>query len=101
MKRYLRRNRWRGPALALILPTIFAGCATSPALNGTPPLRVDLPSDCERLAQPVPIPDPKLGGNTHLTAAEATAAAAEANKRLVDTGECMANERKDYAKGKR
>lgn len=75
---------------------MIAGCANLP---GTPPLAVNLPSDCDRNAKPVPYPQitkEDLG----VRAARYAAALRQANGRLIAVAECDAKVRALFAKSK-
>ena len=62
-----------------------AGCATSSA---PPPLAVNVPDDCGRLAQPVPYPPVAKNEDLGVRAAKYAAALGQANGRLASVNAC-------------
>ena len=74
---------WKAARLALAALTMptCAACATS----GKPPIARSLPAAPTWLA-PVPLPPVVAGADARVVAAQNRAAAAKANRRLVDAG---------------
>lgn len=71
-----------------------AGCATSSA---PPPLAVQIPDDCARLAQPVPYPPIVKNEDLGLRAGKYAAALGQANGRLAAVNECDAKVRAAFS----
>lgn len=70
-------------------------CATSPAS----PTRatVQIPADCERLAQTVPYPAVDKGMSAKVAVARHRAALGQANTNLVATRTCQEKQREQFA----
>lgn len=83
--------------LALSTTLTFAGCATSRIDPAKP--AVQIPRDCENLAQPVPYPGLAKGQSAKASLARHRAALGQANGRLSATHACQANQRERFAKG--
>ena len=79
---------------AFLLPMMTAGCQT---LSGDPPLRVDLPAECDRNAKPVPYP-PIIKEDLGLRSARFAAGMKLANGRLEAVAVCNAKVRDLFAK---
>lgn len=75
----------------------FSGCAASPDSEG--PLKVQIPADCDRNADPVAVPGDKAGGDIRLTASHYAAALGLANRRLTKRRICEADIRARFAEG--
>lgn len=82
-------------AAALPLMTI-GGCAQ---LSGTPQLAVQIPSDCDRNAVPVPYP-PVRHEDLGVRSARYAAALGQANGRLKAVRICDQKVREEFAKGR-
>lgn len=79
-----------------MLATLTA-CATSP---GSPTrASVQIPRDCENLAQPVPYPAVNQGQSAKASVARHRAALGQANGRLEATRDCQAQQRERLANG--
>lgn len=75
----------------------LTACATSP---GSPTrASIQIPRDCEDLAQPVPYPPVALKGNAKASVARHRAALGQANGRLEATRDCQAQQRERFANG--
>jgi hypothetical protein len=80
-----------------LIATTFAGCKTSGEVR--PPLAVQIPNDCERLARDVGFPALTGTVDVKLLLARYRAALVLANKNLKATRECQAEMRVRYAAG--
>lgn len=60
---------------------------------------VQIPRNCEDLAETVPHPEPSKAVDPKVTVGEYSIALDEANGNLKDTRTCQANQRKRFAKG--
>lgn len=77
---------------------MLLGCAHSPGAPES--ASVQIPRDCEKLAQNVAAPDPAgFRNNARIGLARTTAALADANGNLDATRECQANQRERFAAG--
>lgn len=84
-------------ATALSMLAILTACATSggaPASTG-----VQIPRDCEDLAEQVPLPDLRLRASAKLSLAQHRAALVNADNNLGATRTCQARQRERFAKG--
>lgn len=79
--------------VTLLLMTI-SGCANLPA---TQPVAVRLPSDCDRLARPVPYPAVVKDEDLGVRSAKYAAALRQANGRLYSVRLCERNVRAKFA----
>ena len=98
-----RSSSIRLPRLLSLLAVVpltmtIAGCAT---LRGDPPQPVQIPDDCDRLAEPVPFPVIVKREDLGVRSARLGAALVEANGRLRSTRECNAKVREQFAGGER
>jgi len=85
-------------ALALLLPTMCAGCATSSRSPSLAP--VAAPADCERLLAPVVLPPVSEGDDFRALYARTAAQARVANARLSNGRACVARQRESYGGGR-
>ncbi len=71
-----------------------SGCAKF--IEGARGPSVQIPKECENLAETVRLPDPKKGQDMRLIAAQNRKAAAKANAQLDATRECQVRLREEY-----
>ena len=76
---------------------ILAGCAGSQ--NSPTRAAVQIPRDCENLAQPVPYPSIEVGMSSKVALARHRASLGQANGRLVATRDCQKQQRERFADG--
>lgn len=72
-----------------------AACANVP--QSAPDPGVQIPRDCEELAQPVTEPEWRKGANPKVLLADTTVALIEANENLESTRTCQARQRETFA----
>lgn len=75
--------------------TMCGGCATLPNSPSAP--RVQIPRDCEDLAQEVPYPPVYLKQSAKASEARHRASLKQANKNLSATRQCQEQQRLRYA----
>jgi hypothetical protein len=90
-------QRSRRLRLAILPLPIFALCAACAQSPGKPALSVELPQDCERLAEPVPVPEIRKGMSAKVALARTSAALGTANDHLASTRACQEAQRQSYA----
>lgn len=78
---------------------ILTACAHSPGVPES--VSVQIPRDCEKLAQTVPLPALAKGQNAKSSLAQHRASLIKADNNLDATRECQANQRERFAKGVR
>lgn len=76
---------------------ILAACVHSPGAPES--VSVQIPRDCEALAQSVPLPDVAKGQRAKSSLAQHRASLIKADGNLDATRECQANQRERFAKG--
>jgi len=94
------RNDYRSclkTAAALLTMLTLTACATSP---GSPTrAAVQIPRDCELLAQTVPYPAVSKGQSAKVVLGRHRAALGQANTNLVATRTCQEQQRQRFANG--
>jgi hypothetical protein len=80
--------------LAVSLPMMLGACASSGALP--PPLRVDVPAECERVLAEVAPPRAKAGDDIRVVTARGAVVIREANHRIRAGRDCVAGQRQRY-----
>ncbi len=84
--------------LVFSMATTLLGCATS---QNRPTLAVvQIPRDCENLAEPVGYPSVEVGASAKVALARHRASLGQANGRLVATRDCQRQQRERYANGR-
>ncbi len=82
---------------ALLATIVLAGCA--PSRLGNPRLQIELPEACERLAQPLPAPQPDAGTDAGEAAAAYAAWGQQNASRMRAYAACQKRVRDRYAAG--
>lgn len=75
----------------------LTACAHSPGAPES--VSVQIPRDCEALAQTVPLPDLTKGNSAKSSLAQHRSSLIKADNNLDATRECQANQRERFAKG--
>lgn len=84
--------------LAGCLPTTLAGCATWD--TAPPPVRVEVPAECERILQEAVPPAVRAGDDIRVVTAKGAVTIRLANRRIKSARECLAEQRQKYSEAK-
>lgn len=84
----------------LCLCVVLAGCAAQSSKSGTPTLKVNIPSNCERILATVAQPKVREE-DAVLAIARTRGALGLANSHIVKGRDCIADVRKRYAKARK
>lgn len=82
--------------LVLSMAATLIGCAASQ--NSPTRAAVQIPRDCEDLAQPVGYPSAEVGTSAKVALARHRASLGQANGRLVATRDCQKQQRERFAR---
>jgi len=94
------RTNWRNSLRAAAALSMMATLTACAGLPGSPTVAsVQIPRDCENLAEPVPYPPVSKGQNAKASAARHRAALGQANGRLDATRTCQERQRMRFANG--